>query len=142
MGVREAHSLPSVDELFGHLPHGTKANNADLDAELERLADLRFQDFSEQQAEDDVALINAELDVYEMFAKEHCSARQRHIPLCDELKQWVVTLEDKLEAAMHQRAEDNGEWALVSHLGAYPLTIHSGQPAHVGHPSGMTKSAH
>jgi len=108
-GLREAHSLPSVEDHFGHLPEGRQgAALADLDAELERLADLRFRDMEEEDEENDVELINAELDVYEMFAKEHCANRQRHIPLCEELRSWVVTLEERLATAVKERAEASG----------------------------------
>eukprot|EP00976_Prorocentrum_cordatum_P042529 862133-Prorocentrum_minimum.AAC.2 len=59
------------------------------------------QDFNDDETEEnDVELINAELDVYEMFAKEHCANRQRHIPLCEELRTWVATLEERLATAV------------------------------------------
>lgn len=41
-GLRDVHSLPSMQRLFGHLPNST-GSKSNLDEELERMADERFQ---------------------------------------------------------------------------------------------------
>lgn len=44
-------------------------------------------------AEDEVELIEAELDVYEMFAKAHCQGSGLAQPMCEELRERVRGLE-------------------------------------------------
>lgn len=46
-------------------------------------------------AEDEVELIEAELDVYEMFAKAHCAGAALKQPMCEELRDRVRGLESQ-----------------------------------------------
>lgn len=48
-----------------------------------------LQGMDEDEDGDSIELLAAELDVYEMFALAHCKDRQRSIPLCKELQEWV-----------------------------------------------------
>lgn len=113
VGVRMAHGLPSVDSLFGHLPEGGKTDHTNLELSLESMADERFAELDEEE-EDDVTLITAELDVYEMFALTHCKNRQREIPLCEELSLRVAELEEELKQVVEKQkkqAEESGDTA-------------------------------
>ena len=68
VGLRTAHSLPSVAAAFGAQPLavGPQPTSAELEAALEEMADKRF---GEMDAEDEAVMLEAELDVYEMFAQ-------------------------------------------------------------------------
>eukprot|EP00271_Cylindrocystis_brebissonii_P006328 TRINITY_DN19063_c0_g1_i1.p1 TRINITY_DN19063_c0_g1~~TRINITY_DN19063_c0_g1_i1.p1 ORF type:complete len:958 (+),score=258.02 TRINITY_DN19063_c0_g1_i1:129-3002(+) len=96
-GVRSNWSLPSVTKTFQHVKeHPPEKEDAELEKDLEELAEERFN-FVEEDTAHEVDMLLAEIDVYELFAIRHCQDRRRKITICAELETRVEEMRAELE---------------------------------------------
>jgi len=84
-------------------------DEAAMEAALEELAEERYERVAGEEAEDDAALLEMELDVYEAFGQRHCAGRGARPALCDELKARSARLERELASALDRRAAEEEE---------------------------------
>ncbi|CAM6088218.1 unnamed protein product [Calypogeia fissa] len=97
-GVRSENSLPSVDASFLSVPQSDIDVDQDaVQEDFENLWRSRFSNF-ELDEQHSVDLLQAELDVYEMFADRHCKGRKIALTFCTEFSQRVNDVRDELAA--------------------------------------------
>jgi hypothetical protein len=81
----------------------------ELEAALDDIAAARLGE-SEDDEVDEVAMLEAELDVYEAFAQVHCAQapKGRAPPLCAELRERVAVMEQELAERVAAEGRENG----------------------------------
>ncbi|GJP33219.1 hypothetical protein CLOM_g17773 [Closterium sp. NIES-68] len=97
-GVKSESSLPSVDRYFDAISHAaTEASEGELMGHLARMAEERLEAVEVgEDAQHEVDVLLAEMDVYDAFADRHCRGRVSKSALCQELLQKLEDAKDHL----------------------------------------------